>query len=554
MPAVKGLSSPFINPSRLLFLLMLPVLLAVVAFSVRTASGPYWYSENLDPSYPYLLNSLNISNLHRPYHIAHPGTPIQTIGAVIIRAWNPAADERTRAREVLSNSEAYLRLINNVFIILGAVCLLGSGFVVFRISGDILSALVIQSAPFLSPTTMQGLFGVRPEPFLVSLSVVFSAVILLTLKFEARRHALKYSVAFGVLAGLGMASKINFLPLLTIPLILLPIWKWRAVYVVATGLSFLLFTAPILTPGQLAVLLGFAIDISTHTGLYGKGATGIVDASQFLRNAWILIATDWLFFLIVAIGTLLLVTKSKYAPLDGGRYRILLAVTIAQFLEFLIVAKHPSSRYLIPALGLAGVNLVILFDSLRRSALNARWRYASLTAACVAITFAQVFEFKKQHDRLRSLAARQHAASEKVEQEFKTLQVVYYYSASSPAYALKFGAEYSFNLYPSILEKLYPGSLFYTAGTQQFSNFEGPVEVMHLKSSGDPFIMRGYSLKDSDFQKLLPAHAFPENLILEPIYGGDVDVPWVYDGEAVYRAAFRPAKAPGYGGTAPLAK
>src|SRR4029079_1248187 len=86
-----------------LILLLLPALLIVVAFQIRTASGPYWFSENLDPSYAYLLNSLNISNLHRPNHIDHPGTPVQTLGAVIIRILNPTADESTRAREVLKN-------------------------------------------------------------------------------------------------------------------------------------------------------------------------------------------------------------------------------------------------------------------------------------------------------------------------------------------------------------------------------------------------------------------------------------------------------------------
>src|SRR5712691_3293868 len=111
-PATKELSSPFANPAHLLSLLVLPALLVFVAFSIRAMSGPYWYSENLDPSYPYLLNSLNISNLHRPNHIDHPGTPIQTIGAVAIRVLNPTADESTRAREVLKNPEVYLRLIN----------------------------------------------------------------------------------------------------------------------------------------------------------------------------------------------------------------------------------------------------------------------------------------------------------------------------------------------------------------------------------------------------------------------------------------------------------
>ncbi|HYP54345.1 MAG TPA: hypothetical protein VEQ42_12430, partial [Pyrinomonadaceae bacterium] len=81
------------------FLLLLPALLLLVAFHVRDARGPYWLSENLDPSYPYLLNSLNVANLHRPFHTDHPGTPVQTAGGLLIRLSNLSSDEHATARD-----------------------------------------------------------------------------------------------------------------------------------------------------------------------------------------------------------------------------------------------------------------------------------------------------------------------------------------------------------------------------------------------------------------------------------------------------------------------
>jgi hypothetical protein len=51
--------------------------------------------------------------------------------------------------------------------------------------------------------------------------------------------------------------------------------------------------------------------------------------------------------------------------------------------------------------------------------------------------------------------------------------------------------------------------------------------------------MRGYSLNDADFQVFLAPNAFPKNLKLEPVYGGDVDVPGIYDGEAIYEATWQ---------------
>jgi hypothetical protein len=538
-PAANELSSAVPRPTHFLLLLVLPALLIFVACSIRTTSGPYWYSENLDPSYAYLMNSLNIANLHRPNHIDHPGTPVQTIGAIVIKAKNLGANESSLARTVLQNPDIYLRLINNLFIFLASVCLLGGGYVVFRITGDLFSAIVLQSTPFLSATTMQGLYGVRPEPLFVSLSILFSVLILLTLKFETRKHALKFSLAFGFLAGLGMAAKINFLPLLLIPLILLSSWKWRAVYVLTTGMAFLFFILPILAPGHLMRFFGFAVAISTHTGRYGTGAAGIVSPGDFARNAVNLMRTDWLFFLIMAAGAVLLITKSGRARLKGARYKILLAVTLTQFLQFLIVAKHPSSHYLIPAMGLMGVDLIVVFDAWRETSVTNRMRWTVLAIICAGFGTVAILSLIKQHDELRTLATRQRGAYQITQNEFRGRRVVDYYSASSEPYALKFGVEYSGNLYVSTLQELYPGSLFYNPWTQQFSNFVGPVELSKIAAPGDWFVMRGYSLNDSDFRKFLPPNAFPENLKLEAVYRGDTDIPAVYDGEAIYRATIK---------------
>jgi len=35
----------------------------------------------MDPTYAYLMNSLNLADLRRPYFFGHPGTPIHEVGA-----------------------------------------------------------------------------------------------------------------------------------------------------------------------------------------------------------------------------------------------------------------------------------------------------------------------------------------------------------------------------------------------------------------------------------------------------------------------------------------
>jgi hypothetical protein len=526
------------KPISFLLLLILPALLLLTYCAIRQASGPYWLSENLDPSYAYLESSLNLSNLRRPYGMEpHPGVSVEIIGGTIVRGMNLTAREPAIADDVLKNPERYLGVINGVFVAIVALCLLIAGYVAFRVTGSLTSGLLLQAAPFLSVTTLQGLFGVRPEAVFISIALLFSIVILLTLKYDVERFALRYCLAFGALAGLGMATKLNFLLLLIIPLVLLRTWKWRACYAVTTAVSFCIFILPIMTPTHLRRMVGFAYSASTHTGRYGSGARGVVDAKYF-SNLQNLVTTDWLFFLVVAVSALALLLKAVRR--DQQRQRILLIVVIVQIAHLFLVSKHPSSHYLIPAMGLVGINLLILFDVFGREGTNSFSRRAIIMALIfVAGVGIQIYAVSNLLGGLRGAAEKQHAIFDKVQNEFKDVVVVDYYTASSPAYALQYGAEYSGNLYPTVLGRLYPHSYFYSPWTFRFFNFNGPVDIRQVTAPNQSFVMRGYSLKDSDFQIFLPPNAFPSDIKLEPIYGERKDLPGVYEGEAVYQATFR---------------
>jgi len=68
---------------------------------------------------------------------------------------------------VLSDPEHYLRLLNISFILFYCACSLIAGYVALRVSGNLLVSVLLQTTPFLSSTTQQGLTGLRPEPLLV---------------------------------------------------------------------------------------------------------------------------------------------------------------------------------------------------------------------------------------------------------------------------------------------------------------------------------------------------------------------------------------------------
>jgi hypothetical protein len=520
--------------------MVVPILIGFFSMGLRNANGPYWLSENLDPTYAYLLNSLAVANLHRPIHTDHPGTPIQVISGVVIRALNVGQSRAEMTRNVLGDPEHYVRLLNNLFILFYCLCSFIGGYVPFRVTGNLFISLLMQATPFLSSTVQLGLTGLRPEPLLVSLSLLILTVAILTFRFDVRRYAFRFALAFGLISGIAMASKINFLPVLLVPVILLPTWKSRISFSVVTATAFLISIVPVLAPLQLRNIFGFVLGVTTHTGRYGVGKPGFIDPTQYFTSVANLVRGDLPFFLALLLGIILLVIGRTRLQ-TGNRWRVLLAISAAEIFQLLLVAKHPHSRYLVPGLALAGLNVLLIAEALTDLYSGAK-KVAALTAVSLAILLAAGIQLKSGYDKAKEQAAGQLAVTAKVDNDFQGIPVVDYYSASSRLYALKFGSGYSGNLFGPQLQKLYPDSYFYSPWEGHFSNFEGRVDVHEIASRKGWFIMHGYSFADSDFKIFLSEKPLPSNVLIENLFRGDTDKPGELDGEAIYKATISEAQ------------
>ena len=70
---------------KIVLFLVIPVFTIIYSLSLRYSQGPFYYNSGYDPSYVYLISSLNIAQFKSPQHADHPGTPVQLIGAVILK-------------------------------------------------------------------------------------------------------------------------------------------------------------------------------------------------------------------------------------------------------------------------------------------------------------------------------------------------------------------------------------------------------------------------------------------------------------------------------------
>ena len=93
---------------RLVALAIIPFLYAAAGLALKASRGPYWLGTNTDPEYAYLFNALLIASGRAPFHVDHPGTPVQMIGAVVLRALSAVSGRGVLADDVITRPEAYL--------------------------------------------------------------------------------------------------------------------------------------------------------------------------------------------------------------------------------------------------------------------------------------------------------------------------------------------------------------------------------------------------------------------------------------------------------------
>jgi hypothetical protein len=109
-------------------------------------------------------------------HIDNPGTPVMEIGACILWIHRALEGPTTDSLqyEVLKNPDKYVNLFRQSFILLIALSLIITGWIVYSKTGNIWSAIIFQITPFLSVNVLEHAWTkVSPEPILLFVSNPF---------------------------------------------------------------------------------------------------------------------------------------------------------------------------------------------------------------------------------------------------------------------------------------------------------------------------------------------------------------------------------------------
>jgi hypothetical protein len=306
-----------------------------------------------------------------------------------------------------------------------------------------------------------------------------------------------------------LCSKITFLPVLVAFLLVERGWNRRlqsALWVV--GFS-LLWTIPIWAKYERVIAWFWGL--AARQGPYGLGPSGMVSPVSLGSGVTQLLVDNPLYLASLVAGLAPLAALRWGRAWDRVRaessVRVLVGLLVGGCIQLLMSAKHPQSRYLAPSLGLAGLVWAAVFVAMSRAQLlrlTARtvWvgRLAAVVAACtLAIHQVALYRLSdrnsRERGRLSQLISGQREGAR-----------IFYYGASSPAYALIFGTSFSGQQYFRIIEKLIESgtcqTYLFNNWTGEFYSLRGPVTFDQIAAGGGPILLHGDVLSEPERAKL----------------------------------------------------
>jgi hypothetical protein len=513
-------------------LIFLPITFLLIGLNFNRT----WYGG--DPEYAYLMNGINIATLHSVGHTDNPGTPVQMYSALVLRIAHVLnfSEKRDLQTAVLSDPDHYVEIERKVMIALNSLMLLLLGMISLLLVRNIWLSLLLQATPFISSNLLEAAFTkVSPEPMLILLVMIFILVILsfYATTEEKKRHAW----IFGIITGAGLAIKATFLPLALLPLLLLTRKQNKLIYLLSVIPAFVLFTIPAIP--EYPHMAKWFLGLSTHTGTYGTGSSGIVDFSAYFASLPLIIrnnlAMSFSVLSSITLGIIFIIRLGFKGVIRNKPARFALSIAIVQMLGILMVAKHyHANHYLIPCISLSGLVWIFIIYSLRDKPSFIPDQLGKYLAPAILIIF---FGFSVSNRNYLVAANNGYKISNeeltqvetRLNTEFSDYVKAYYYPMYVNRYsALRWGSVYSRQLHLDALMTLYPKGLFYDLRINRFQLWEATISAEDLVNEyGSNILLVGGPLSEIELENISKS-----GLKLLPLYTGRVQAFYKVDTSA----------------------
>lgn len=497
---------------RKLLLLAVPLMVIIYSLSLRNSLGPFYYNTGYDPSYVYLINSLNIVQLKSPQHVDHPGTPVQLTGAVILKlVYFFTGNSDDISKDVLGDPEKYLKVIYLVYLIFNTAVMFFCGAAIYKKYGSVLTAVLIQLSVFSSFTTSIELTSVTSEIFLIPLTMM-----LITFSFlyagNGNNSKSNYILIFALICGIAVATKLSFLPMVLIPFLLIKGAIRKVIFTILTAAVFAVSILPAIS--NYDYFSGWITGLITHEGVYGSGEKKIINPDSFIENLLSVFQSEIAFtvsVILMAATILLIILRYKSSlreKIIRDKFNLLLSFFLACCFQLIIVAKHYSPRYMLPALMLS-VPAIYLGTGLLSEILNSKFPRIKLLQAkfipvfLIIITLSMtIVQFYKRYIQYNEYRNQIDHMNEIIENYPSGKIVVSSYGTSREEYALVFALYYSGEMnskYKSIILEKYPDKLYFDYFNKILFSLEPEYEPGIFKSCKLILFLNVFPQTNQDF-------------------------------------------------------
>jgi hypothetical protein len=474
------------GPWRVLLALPIPLVLLLASLDFLEARGPFWLGTNSDPAYTYLMGSLEIVEGRAPTHLDHPGLTVRLVAAAAMRCSHAiAARPLPLVDDVLRNPEWYIAIVVRLFLMLNTVVSIVLGVLVLKLTTRPSLVWLVQATPLLSPSSFFELTDLKPEPLLYAIAALVATAVCVSSMCDPK-HRSALALLFGVLVGLGVASKFTAVSLAVIPAVVLHGRRERALYAGAAIAAFVACAVPLWSEWRHA--LSFLLQLTRGAGLYGQRLFA-QDLSYTNRLARVLIE-EIVFFVVLTTGIAgaVLAQRRQIAqatsqPAQRRALRFLWALLAAASVQIVLVLRHPyQPRYLLPALGLTGLAMaltiwLVCWDDAGQADRRA---CAAALVLCAGVVFVQGPRFVRRRAQVAE-AARSQSEARRLALTSSTSALVSYYRASSPALALQQGNGWARRAFADRLALDYPPEFFLDA-TGLLEDFRGSLPGATLEA------------------------------------------------------------------------
>ena len=382
-PLTSSMQTPRLGTRGWLVLISLPT-----AFLTVQTVGLIWlggsFGPFIDPDAAYYFAAINFDAGNSIRFLFHPGVSLIVFGGAVIGGASKLLYSGSFGANSLLHFDSLMLIARFSVALFTSSCSLIAGILVARASCSVPLGLALQAGLFSSANAIT--FGARlmPEPFLVGIASLLVAV---TFCAALKNFvSMRLSILAGVLAIIGVATKILFLPfILLYPIAVGFRTRPQVTYVTAMAVSLIVALLPAWK--ELQIFTTYIDSIAHAKGAYGSGERGFIDYGAAVAALSRMVRDYWIALLAAAVSVLIL---TRPIGSVGGSLivRTVIAMTSVLFASIALVSKQYYAYYLVPAISIVPFMLAVAvtYSRLTRDR-GPRVHFSSL---CIGVIIVQL--------------------------------------------------------------------------------------------------------------------------------------------------------------------